>query len=71
MDMKGNDIMYCCAFLRDELLEEFKTELELPSECFLAVLKIDNNKYSYLIDGITEKKCSYEVIQKYLKKLRS
>jgi hypothetical protein len=58
-------------FLRNEVFEEFKEEFKLPKESFFAILKVDDNKYSYLIDGLHEVKCNYDIFNKYSKKLHS
>jgi len=69
MLMKGDDIMYSCTFLRNEIFEKFKKELMLPEESFFAILKIDDKKCSYLIDGLKEVKCEYSVIKKYVEEV--
>ncbi len=61
--------MYCCAFLRNEIFEKFKKEFNLPEESFFAILKVDDKKCSYLIDGLDEVKCDYSVISKYAEEI--
>ncbi len=61
--------MYSCTFLRNEVFEKFKKELMLPEESFFAILKIDDKKCSYLIDGLKEVKCEYSVIKKYVEEV--
>lgn len=63
--------MYFCAFLRGKDFSKFKSEFKLPSDSYFAILKIDDERYSYLIDGIDEVACEYSVIQKYVKNLNS
>lgn len=61
--------MYCCAFLRNEIFEKFKKEFNLPEDSFFAILKVDDKKCCYLIDGLDEVKCDYSVISKYAKEI--
>lgn len=69
MLMKGDDIMYSCTFLRNEIFDKFKKELMLPEDSFFAILKIDDKKCSYLIDGLKEVRCEYNVIKKYVEEV--
>lgn len=61
--------MYCCAFLRNEIFKKFKEEFKLPEDSFFAILKIDDKKCSYLVDGLKEIECEYNVIKRYFKEL--